>query len=48
MMGGFKFLPDLKDVFKPSEYNPKWAVVYIGPIIFILLIFAMVSKKFKK
>lgn len=49
MMGGFQVLPSLKESFKPSEYNPKWAVIIVGPIVFLINVFwILVVKPLRK
>ncbi|MNM79640.1 hypothetical protein D3C76_396840 [compost metagenome] len=37
MLGGFKILPDLKNVFKREEYNDKWFSMIIGVPIVLLM-----------
>lgn len=57
MLGGFKIVPDPKDIFKREEYNEKWFGMIVGvPIVLLMYAFwyglviptRKLSKLFKK
>jgi hypothetical protein len=51
MLGGFEPIPKFKRIFHPSEYEPKWAVVIIAPILllfYILSIPRIIRRKLNK
>jgi len=51
MQGGFEPIPKFKRIFHPSEYNPKWAVVFMAPIlllVYLTFLPRILFRKFKK
>lgn len=48
MLGGFEPVPKFKRIFHPSEYNPKWAVIIIAPILLLVYGFLSLSRIIKK
>lgn len=51
MIGGFDVIPKFKRIFHPSEYNPRLAVVILGPtmlLVYAFLLPRIIRRKFSK
>jgi hypothetical protein len=48
MIGGFEPIPKFRRIFNPSEYQPKWAVFFMCPILLLLYAYFFTRKVLRR